>query len=539
MRQTARILTALVAFVAFVALGGPARSAGVAASAPRDLSVTVYRAPVRDAGGFNLDGLGGFALVSETRTVTLPAGESRIRLEGVADGIDPASAILTGLPSGVVEKNRDARLLSPSSLVGLTVGRHVVLVRGPTEAGAEQRVEGQVLSDADGGVVFKTAEGVEALRCSGLSETFSFDDDVTGLSAKPTLSVVTRSERPLSATVTLSYLASGFDWAADYVATLSEDGATLDLGAWLTLANGNAAGFPDARVQVVAGRVNHRTGEVEPIDRGEPILARCWPRGSTSDTPEGLRIVQARPLMAPPVAVPLNVPSPPTLFAVTAMRRAKVEQLGDLKLYRAPGLTTVASRQSKQVRLIDRQGVPVERIYGADLASNGDLPPSPASLLLRTRNDAAHHLGLPLPSGRLTLFQSREGEPLLIAQTTTRDLAENERVEWPLGAAADVQVSQTHEQRTIDRQGLTPVPVIPGLIWALSARLYDVSRVEITNAGVEPKTFELRLRLPPGVFVVRADHEVGEKDGRPIWRLVVPPGARVTVRYQTGKPPVG
>ena len=80
--------------LAALALATSAQGADIAASAPRDLSVTVYRSPYRSAGGFDLDRLGGFALVSETRTVSIPAGESRIRFEGVADGIDPASAIV-------------------------------------------------------------------------------------------------------------------------------------------------------------------------------------------------------------------------------------------------------------------------------------------------------------------------------------------------------------------------------------------------------------------------------------------------------------
>ena len=70
------------------------------ADAPTDLSVTVYRAPRRDAGEMDLDGLQGFALIRETRLIRLPAGESRVRFEGVADGIEPVSAIVAGLPVG-------------------------------------------------------------------------------------------------------------------------------------------------------------------------------------------------------------------------------------------------------------------------------------------------------------------------------------------------------------------------------------------------------------------------------------------------------
>ena len=63
-------------------------------------SVTVYRAPYRDSGSIDLDDLNGFALVTETRLVRLPAGVSRVRFEGVADGIEPSSALITGLPGG-------------------------------------------------------------------------------------------------------------------------------------------------------------------------------------------------------------------------------------------------------------------------------------------------------------------------------------------------------------------------------------------------------------------------------------------------------
>ena len=84
--------------VAALVLAATARAGDVAASAPRDLSVTVYRAPSRGSGAMSLAYLAGFALISETRTVDLPAGVSRLRFEGVADGIEPASAILTGLP---------------------------------------------------------------------------------------------------------------------------------------------------------------------------------------------------------------------------------------------------------------------------------------------------------------------------------------------------------------------------------------------------------------------------------------------------------
>ena len=193
-------------------IGAAPAAVQVLAEPPSDLSVTVYRAPARSAGSIDLQALNGFALVSETRSVRLPAGLSRLRFEGVADGIEPKSAIVTGLPSGVIEKNRDARLLSPEVLIAAAVGKPVELERTNRKTGRTERLTGTLLSDAGGGVVFQSAQGIEALRCSGMPETFSFEP-AADLSARPTLSLLVRSPRAETLKVTLSYLARGFDWA--------------------------------------------------------------------------------------------------------------------------------------------------------------------------------------------------------------------------------------------------------------------------------------------------------------------------------------
>lgn len=518
----------------------PAVAADTVAEKPSALSVTVYRAPQRGSGSIDLDRLEGFALVSETRTVNLPAGVSRLRFEGVADGIEPASALVTGLPDGVLEKNREGKLLSPSALIAAAVGKPLTLLRTDKKSGKPKRVTATIRSDAGGGVVFETSEGIEALRCSGLPETFHFEG-VTDLAATPTLSVLVRSSQPLTRTVTLSYLARGFDWAADYTAVLSADGTSMNLGAWVTLANGNGVGFPAAHAQVVAGRVNRERGEVEPLDPGGPILAECWPRGSTSDSPLYLQIARASPLGAPGSGSDfamtqtsrLYAPAPMMAVAVTAQKRVEQEQLGDLKLYRVPDRTTVAARQSKQVRLLDRQAIPVSFVYGADLAANQPAASAPASLLLRTMNTAANHLGLPLPSGHIAVFAERGGEKLLQHESAMRDLAAAEEVEINLGESPAVEVTARKEQTRIDPARARLLPLVPGVPALRSVAVDDVDRVEVSNGRSTEIHFELRLRLPEGGRVVRADHPLGTKNGRPIFRLTIPAGETATLRYQT------
>jgi len=523
----------LIAIVG-VALAPKAASASdVTAEPPSDLSVTVYRAPYRGSGSIDLDDLQGFALVSETRTVHLPAGVSRIRFEGVADGIEPVSAIVTGLTEGVLEKNRDARLLSPEALIAASVGKPVELLRTIRKTGKTERIAGTILSDADGGVVFKTAQGIEALRCSGLPESFSFTP--TGaLSAHPTLSVLVRSARATTQQVTLSYLSHGFDWAADYTATLSADGKTLNLGAWVTLANSNGVGFPSARTQVVAGRLNRENDEVEPIDEGGPILANCWPRGSTSDLPMMLLEVSDRKFKVMREAS-AGVAAPAVFgerVEVTAQRVTQ-EQLGDLKLYRVPERTTVASRQSKQVRLMDRSLVPFTTVYGADLAENEAATSAPASRLLRTVNNAANRLGLPLPSGTVAVFAPHEGQALLEHESGMRDIAVDEELEIDMGTSPDVRVSAAKEKSSIDLAHAEMLPLVPGVVTLRSVKVDDVNRVDISNARAADIQFELRLGLHPGERVVRADHPMEAKNGRPLFRLKIPANGSATLRYQT------
>ena len=160
-----------------LALAAPAAAQTMVTSAgPDDVDVTVYRDPGRNpARAFDLDWLEGYALISETRRVTLPAGESEIRFEGVAGGIVPQSAIVTGFPDGIVERNRDAYLLSAATLLDRSLGRRVHLRRTSRATGAVREQDAIIRSGADGAVVLQTADGFEALRCTGLAETLVYD----------------------------------------------------------------------------------------------------------------------------------------------------------------------------------------------------------------------------------------------------------------------------------------------------------------------------------------------------------------------------
>src|SRR3954469_16761594 len=125
----------------------------VTSPAPDRVAVTVYRNPDRGLEPINLGWLGGYALVSETRHVRLPAGETELRFQGVTSGIVPQSAIVTGLGSGVIEKNRDAKLLSPGTLIDASLGERVTLRRTSRATGKTVVQDAIVRGSGDGVVI--------------------------------------------------------------------------------------------------------------------------------------------------------------------------------------------------------------------------------------------------------------------------------------------------------------------------------------------------------------------------------------------------
>jgi hypothetical protein len=518
----------LIALLALLLPLAPAAARPTIVSpSPNALSVTVYRDPYRGGDqAMELEWLAGYALVTETRTVSLPAGESEIRFEGVAGGIMPASAIVRGLPGGVGEKNRDARLLSAGSLIEAALGRRVHVRRTNPVTGAVTESEAIVRS-GPAGVILQSAQGIEALRCTGLPETPVYEELPPGLSARPTLAVNTSSPIATTVTLGLSYLATGFDWQADYVVEVAPDGRTLDLFAWLTLANGNDESFPDANAQAVAGRPNRKDQDEGPVPVSSGIELKCWPQLKTSDIAEVA--TPASGYMAGLQEIRLQgttrtedlINSLPQAFAGNG--GALQEELGDLKLYRLPEPVTVAAHSQKQIALLHRSAVGFERLYTASVDLGAEDDARPASILLRTRNVAASGLGLPLPQGRLAVFQQGHGRPVLMGESSMVDTAIGEDLEIIAGDSQNVQVSQ----RSVSERKKPGAADDNEDAW--THRSYEIA---ITNAGSSPATVETYLSLERGLKLGKIEGRTRIKDGVRLWAARVPAHGRAVLIYE-------
>lgn len=535
-RKTRGRATTLLA-AAFLSLATTPVSAreAVDASAPGALAVTLYRDPDRGPDtDMDRDWPQGFAMITETRTVTLPPGESTIRFAGVAEGMVAVSAIVTGLPGGTIEKNRNADLLSPAALIDGTLGNRVTMTRTNPATGEGVAQEAIVRTRADGGLVLQTAEGFEAVRCAGLPEKLTFDRVPAGLSAQPVFSVDTRDPSGGTYTVQLTYLAWGFDWQAHYVAHLQDTGPAtksgdeveLRLMSWLTLLNNNGQSFEDAELLVVAGRLNvvsNFRGLANP-PQARPLALTCYPLGSTAEgTPEGY---------PPPPPPPAPPPAPMAAeIVVTGSRvarqdfaanvpamKAVEEQLGDLKLYRVPERVTVAAKGLKQVAFLDEDKVEGRLLYKAACVpwNGSDGEPMPTGMLLATVNDRRHGLGAALPMGGITVFEPSAYGDQLVAEERLRDYAEGQDVEIALG-----------ESRQVFAQCVPPEDID----FAAEPARWVPMRMVLTNANRTPVTLRLVLGYP-GQWQLRGIRGSRVKDGEVIVETTIPANGGREITWQ-------
>lgn len=454
-----RPIRALIALLMAMLLALPAAAQTVTSRGPDSVSVAIYRG-ANGNGSLDLDWLEGYALISEKRTVRIPAGRSVIRFEGVASGIFPESAIITGLPDGVLEKNLDADLLGPRSLFRTGFGRPVLLSRRNADGTlTEQRAI--IRSGPEGAAVFETKDGFITADCNPGVESIVYESVPEGLSAKPTLSIQTNSPVEREVTIALSYLAWGFDWQVNYVATMRPDGKTADLVAWVTLASGDMTSFADAETMVIGGAPNREERDV--TDSGQ------------FETDQSLKF-QCLAKRTPRMVAP---PAPPDAFQADALSRVPgvsikrnsdtivdsitAEDLGDLKLYRVPERTTVASNAQKQVVLFNRPGVPVELIY---VATADEDRADDFHLTLRLRNEKEHGLGIPLPRGNFALFEPFGDRSLLAGEGGIYDRMVGERIDIDVAQATQVSIDfepvaakRGWENRQLVATNANPYPV--------------------------------------------------------------------------------
>lgn len=391
----------------------------------------------------------GFALVQDERDISFRDGRMAVVWPGVSSAIDAATVTFRADDVQIIEQNFDFDLLTPGKLLEKSVGDTVEIIRVNPASGQEVREPAEILA-ANQGVVIKVGDKIEVLRDDNLPTRVIFDKVPENLRARPTLSVEVNSERASEREARLTYISGGLGWRGDYVAVFDEDAGTLDLQGWATIKNTTSTTFENASLSLAAGEVNATSSQESWNSRRQRLnnnRNRSRVRGGTEANNQ--------------------------------------ERIGDAYLYTLPGRTTVASNQTKQISIIDAEGVRAERVYeyrATGLRSVDD--PQNADVRIAFSNSRESGLAAPLPAGAFRIYtRDTSGRAQFIGEDEIPNSPGGSDLSVRIGEAFDVIV----EQKALDETA-TGLDI-------LGFRRYEVTmQYKITNAKAEAAT--VRIRQP-------------------------------------------
>jgi hypothetical protein len=224
----------------------------------------------------------------------------------------------------------------------------------------------------------------------------------------------------------LDYATAGLAWRAEYQADLSggAKACRMDLDGAAMVVNRSGADFNGVALTLVAGAPNR--------------VASAGPEMMAKD------MLMARASAAPPA------PS--------------AEASGEYHAYRLPGASALPQGSVQRRPLMDRaQGVACERRYETraefgdwrppqpmiDANFNSPAGQQPVIASLRFRNGSQAGLGVPLPAGRVRVFDGGA----LLGEAVLGHTPANADVSLALGTVFDLTAERTREAFSVDRAG--------------------------------------------------------------------------------------
>ena len=344
-------------------------------------------------------------LVKDQRKIHLFQGTGEVRFMDVASQIIPASVSIKSLANPeslrVLEQNYEYDLLNSQKLLDKYVGKEVKLYTKNPYTEREEIVTATLLSN-NGGPIFKVGDEITF----GHPGRIIFPGVPENLISQPTL--VWLIENSLSSqNVEASYLTNGINWRADYVITLNDRDDRADLSGWVTIDNKSGTTYKNAKLKLVAGDVNRVKEEGE----YEVKLSRFAMAAARPEAPQ-----------------------------------FKEEEFFEYHIYALQRPATIKENQTKQIRLVSAEGIPVKK----DLIFRGARPyyysrydetqtNQKVGVFVEIANKKEHNLGMPLPKGIIRVYkQDDEGSLQFVGEDSIDHTPKDEKVRIKLGDAFDV-----------------------------------------------------------------------------------------------------
>jgi len=340
------------------------------------------------------------AVVKDVRILELDKGLNQISFTDVAAYIDPTSVHVKSIKNPgaikVLEQNFEYDLVSRDRILEKYVDQEISVVT--KESGF---FEGLLLSASGGTIVLKMQD--ESIKMLSNESIISVDFPrlPEGLITKPTLVWKLNSTKKIKDDMEVSYLTSGIDWHAEYVAVVMDNDRSIDMNSWVSIDNQSGATYENARLKLVAGEVNRV--------REERVRA-----------------------LAKSYAVSANEMAAPQF---------EERSFFEYHLYELQGRTTVKDNQTKQISLFENAKASVKKIYVFDEHKYRQ----DVGVNLEFKNSKENGLGIPLPKGKVRVYkQDEKGDKSLefIGEDLIDHTPKNEKVRIYLGNAFDLKAER-------------------------------------------------------------------------------------------------
>ncbi len=331
----------------------------------------------------------GFALVKETRTLSVDKGVNSYDYSPVPSQIWPQTVHLKGAGITVFEQNYEYDLVGTQRLLEKNIDREILAV---TEKG--EIYQGTLLS-SDGATILLDMKGQLTSMPVDKIIKLTFPKRPERFFTKPTLAWLLYSARSGQQKAELSYMTGGVDWNAAYVATVNQDDTRLSLDGWVTIDNTSGMTYENAKLKLVAGEV-HR---VEPMP--PPYATRGT--GFTMDAEE-------------------------------AKLGFEEEAFFEYHLYTLPRTATIADRQEKQLALFEPVETDAEKIFVFESSRGSDV-----RVEMEFVNSEEKGMGMPLPEGIIRVYkEDKSGALQFVGEDRIDHTPKDEEVRIYLGNAFDI-----------------------------------------------------------------------------------------------------
>ncbi len=360
-----------------------------------------------------------FGVVKDLRDIELKEGINYLRFEDVAAKIDPTSVSFTSLtaPNAVTvqEQNYQYDILSPNTILAKSIGK-TVKFKQFLPSGQTNELTGILLnqpqtfvSDVNGltsmhynGLVLKTNDGF-VLNPSGQVQLSELPP---GLISKPSLMWKLDCNKAGRHKSEISYQTSDMNWRCDYVVVANSNTTKIDLTSWVTLENNCGASFKNAALKLMAGDV-HRVTPSSYNKRG--TMAASFDEQA---------------------------------------KQFQEESFAEYHLYSLNGKTDVNDKETKQLTLFSANEAPVKKIFVFEPNNNRPYHIMAASqakvnVKLELENTEANNLGMPMPKGKIRVYQKdKDGALEFIGEDQIDHTPRDEKVRIYIGDAFDIVAEQ-------------------------------------------------------------------------------------------------